>query len=318
MLDETQTTEYRSLTCTLLYASQDIIEVQHAVRTLTSDLKRPTEMSWKRLKRLVRYMIGVQNEAIFFPHGGGENTKQLVASTDTDWAGCKKTRKSVGMTILKVGGCLLYSQCTGQSIHAQSSGESEFYGIVSGVSAACGLQHALEFVGEPVSLVVESDSSAARAVLWRSGVGKIRHLEVKTLWAQAMVRDGRLQVRAVKGEHNMADIGTKILGKARIDYLKELIWDRDDSEEHEQDGENLRSSVAAIDGTWPCGPQHAGAGDVLVRRLRVDCEAHYSRRGGCHTDCVHDVHIDRHDLLPPRREAWFSFRNDYNKFSNRG
>ena len=48
-------------------------------------------------------------------------------------------------------------------------------------------------------------------------------MEVKTLWVQAMVKDGRLKVRPVKGENNMADIGAKILSKPRIDYLKQLI-----------------------------------------------------------------------------------------------
>ena len=65
-LDSEQATEYRSLTCTLLYAGQDIVEAQHAIRTLTTDLKRPTEASWSRLKRVTRYLLGVMNEAIFF------------------------------------------------------------------------------------------------------------------------------------------------------------------------------------------------------------------------------------------------------------
>ena len=70
------------------------------------------------------------------------------------------------MTILRVGQCKLFSQCTGQAIHSQSSGESEFYGMVSGISQALGLKHALDFVDEVLPLMVESDSSAARAVLW--------------------------------------------------------------------------------------------------------------------------------------------------------
>jgi hypothetical protein len=85
------------------------------------------------------------------------------------------------------------------------------------------LKHALDFIDEVYPLMVESDSSAARAVLWRLGVGRIRHLEVKTLWVQAMVGDGRLKVRPVKGENNIANVGTKILSKPRIDYLKQLI-----------------------------------------------------------------------------------------------
>ena len=36
MLDDDQVTEHRSLTCTLLYASQGVIAVERAIRTLTS------------------------------------------------------------------------------------------------------------------------------------------------------------------------------------------------------------------------------------------------------------------------------------------
>ena len=106
--------------------------------------------------------------------------KKMLITTDTDWAGCKRTRKSCGMTVIRVGGCVLYTQCTGQAIHAQSSGESEFYGNVSGVSAGRGLSNALDFIGMPVTMELESDSSAARGVLWRSGIGKIRRCGSRT------------------------------------------------------------------------------------------------------------------------------------------
>ena len=38
-----------------------------------------------------------------------------------------------------------------------------------------------------------------------------------------MVHAKKLVVKAVKGAHNVADIGTKILAKPRIDYLKGLL-----------------------------------------------------------------------------------------------
>ena len=222
-LNEEQSTEYRSLTCTLLYAAHYIVEAQHGVRNLTMDLKTPNVKSWERLKRMTRYLMGVLDEGVWFEKKGEESMKKMLITTDTDWAGCKRTRKSCGMTVIRVGGCVLYTQCTGQAIHAQSSGESEFYGNVSGVSAGRGLSNALDFIGMPVTMELESDSSAARGVLWRSGIGKIRHLEVKTLWIQDMVHAKELVVKAVKGAHNVADIGTKILAKPRIDYLKGLL-----------------------------------------------------------------------------------------------
>jgi hypothetical protein len=194
-LDEEQASEYRSLTCTLLYASYDIPEVQFTLRMLTTDLRTPSKRSWERLKRCTRYLKGVQDEGAWFGCEGRFDT--LLISTDADWSGCKRIRKSSTCIILRVGDCCMYTQAVGQAIHGQSSGEAEFYGGVSGVSAGCSLKHVLDFIDMPVRLVLESDSSAARAVFWRSGMGKIRNLEAKTLWVQQMVADKELLVKAV-------------------------------------------------------------------------------------------------------------------------
>ena len=55
------------------------------------------------------------------------------------------------------------------------------------------------------------------------GVGKIRHLEVKTLWIQELVAKAVLSIVPVRSQNNMADIGTKCLTRQRIDYLKKLL-----------------------------------------------------------------------------------------------
>ena len=127
------------------------------------------------------------------------------------------------MIILRVDSTTLYSQATGQSIHAQSSGEAEFYAMVSAASAGLAIRHVLDWLDFEVELEVESDSSAARAVAQRLGVGKIRHLEVKTLWIQELVAKGVLSIVPVRSQNNIADIGTKCLTRQRIDYLKKLL-----------------------------------------------------------------------------------------------
>ena len=64
-----------------------------------------------------------------------------------------------------------------------------------------------------MKIVVRTDSSANRALMSRLGVGTVRHLEVKTLWIQELVHARRIFVEKIKGEHNVADIGTKPLSK---------------------------------------------------------------------------------------------------------
>ena len=162
-------------------------------------------------------MHHVREQGTWFPKEG--EAKDLRVGTDTDWAGDRISRKSVTCCVFRAGGCTLATQCIGQSIQAQSSGESEFYGNVSGVSSGLLLQHVLGFLGLSLRLVLETDSAAARGVLNRVGVGRIRHLEVKTLWVQSLVDAKRLVVRASSGKVNPADIATKILGRERMQYL---------------------------------------------------------------------------------------------------
>ncbi len=53
------------------------------------------------------------------------------------------------------------------------------------------------------------DSSAAKAMVQRAGVGKVKHLDVRSLWLQAERRDHGLATKKVPGENALAALGTK-------------------------------------------------------------------------------------------------------------
>ena len=72
----------------------------------------------------------------------------------------------------------------------------------------------LKDIGLHVSVTLYSDSSAARGIIHRAGLGKLRHLETGYLWLQAAVAKKRLQVRKVNGAGNPADLFTKYLTNA--------------------------------------------------------------------------------------------------------
>ena len=169
-LDDEWKSEYRSLVMTLLYASLDIAEVQFALRSLTTDMQAPSMKSWERLKKVTKYLKGVVDEGVWFPAVGKPNV--LRVSTDSDWAGDRRTRKSTTCIVIQCGNCTLYTASVGQSIHSQSSGEAEFYAAVSGMQAALGLHYLLGSIGMPTTIELQLDSAAARGVLWRSGIGK--------------------------------------------------------------------------------------------------------------------------------------------------
>ena len=53
------------------------------------------------------------------------------------------------------------------------------------------------------------DSSAAKSMACRAGTGRTRHIDVKYLWLQQMVKDRKLEMRKIKGTENPVDILTK-------------------------------------------------------------------------------------------------------------
>ena len=58
---------------------------------------------------------------------------------------------------------------------------------------------------------VFSDSSAGRGICNRSGVGKLKHMQVRFLWSQQAQADGEFALDVIDTTQNTADLGTKFL-----------------------------------------------------------------------------------------------------------
>lgn len=97
-----------------------------------------------------------------------------------------------------------------------SSCESEFLALVKAGSIGMGAKAMAKDFGMDLKLKLETDSSGAKGVAARRGVGRIRHLHTPLLWLQRRVADRTLRVFKVDGKTNEADIGTKALAQADV------------------------------------------------------------------------------------------------------
>ena len=129
--------------------------------------------------------------------------------TDTDWAGCPRTRKSTSGGCVMLGSHLVKSWSSTQTSVALSSGEAEFNGVVRGSGIGLGYRSLLQDLGQQIPVRVWTDSSAAIGVCSRQGLGKLRHLDTHTLWVQQALRAKRVQLCKIDGEVNPADLLTK-------------------------------------------------------------------------------------------------------------
>ena len=73
-----------------------------------------------------------------------------------------------------------------------------------------------------VEASLHMDSAAARGICRREGVGKVKSLEVRTLWFQQVVKAKTLTLRTVKSQGNCADLGTKTLTAGTFSLLRNL------------------------------------------------------------------------------------------------
>ena len=64
-----------------------------------------------------------------------------------------------------------------------------------------------------VPMEVHADSAAAVGIASRTGLGKLRHLEVHLLWVQQFVRRKVFELSKVPGKDNAADSLTKHLAQ---------------------------------------------------------------------------------------------------------
>ena len=51
---------------------------------------------------------------------------------------------------------------------------------------------------------VWADAKAAKAIASRRGLGKTRHLELKYLWLQEVIKSGRVKMKRVPGKQHLA------------------------------------------------------------------------------------------------------------------
>ena len=68
-------------------------------------------------------------------------------------------------------------------------------------------------LGRNLEAHLMGDTSAASGIGARRGVGKIRHLETRTLWLQKHITEKEIMLQRKKGSENPSDLGTKYLGQ---------------------------------------------------------------------------------------------------------
>ena len=230
-LSANQATLYRRVVGKLLYIAGERPDIQVVIQYLASKASAPTEGAMRVLKHLAGFMKQTEGHGVnlkmakgatimeFEPHEP-RSSHLVEAVSDSNFANDRTTRKSLSSGHIYINKCLVFSFVRSQKVVTLSSGEAELVALTQTVGESILMHKAWEFlVREQTLHLARSDSSVARAIASRLGVGRVKHLQTSCLWVQQWVHQKTLKVTSISTSRNPTDMGTKILSAGRLRML---------------------------------------------------------------------------------------------------
>ena len=170
---------FRSVAARRNYIAADRPDLMYAVKCICRQMAKPTVGAWKKLKRVGRYLVGKSRSILKYDWQGRETL--VDGYTDSDWAGCVRTAKSTSGGILMIGGRMIKAWSKTQNSISLSSAEAELIAMVKLSTELLGLMSLARDLNCRLHGRVWADSSAALAVVKRSGAGKLRRINISLL-----------------------------------------------------------------------------------------------------------------------------------------
>ena len=196
-------------------------DLAFAIRKLSQYLEQPLQSHWIAVKRVFRYIAGTRHYGILFHGNKGIN---LIGYTDSDWAGCRETRKSTSGYVFSLAGGAISWRSKKQSIVALSTCEAEYIAASLACKEAIWLSRLLSDMlkhNEPQCIELRSDNSGAIATAKNIGVNqRNKHIDIKYHFVRDCQEQGRVRLEKWPTNEQVADILTKGLDRVKFEYFR--------------------------------------------------------------------------------------------------
>ena len=186
-------------------------------------MSKPSKAHMAAAKHLLRYLAGTVDFAITYKQGGFK----LTAFSDANWGNNPDNGKSMSSYIVFLANAPVSFKVGLQGLTAQSTMEAELVAAALAMKEAVFCSNMMKELGfgtrfDSVPLYIDN-TSALHVAGNRTYSSRVKHVALRYFFIQELVKEGRITVKYVKTEDQLAHIGTKHLSKQRQRYLLKLI-----------------------------------------------------------------------------------------------
>jgi len=220
-------TLYRQLVGSLNYLTITRPDISFAVQQVSQFMQAPRHLHLVAVRRIIRYLLGTSTRGLFFPSG---SEIQLNAFSDSDWAGCPDTRRSVTGWCMFLGDSLISWKSKKQDRVSKSSTESEYRAMSTACSEIVWLRGLLAEIGFPQSnpTPLHADNTSAIQIATNPVYHeRTKHIEVDCHYIREVVDKRVITLPHVSSDLQIADVFTKSMARQRHQFLvgKLMLFD---------------------------------------------------------------------------------------------
>jgi hypothetical protein len=215
VLDDEFQKRYRTGVGMLMYCiKHSRPDIANAVRELTKVLGKATPAAYKEMLRVCKFIADTKNMGLKVDPVIPEDGKwELEVYSDSDWAGSKDDRRSVGSYYIFLNKVLISWRSKSQKVVSLSSSEAEFYACAEAVKEIPFIAQLLLFLGVPLKLPVNVWVDNVGAIFMsenRTSSSRTRHMDTRWWYVnQLQEEEGLIKVQFVRTAQNVSDVGTK-------------------------------------------------------------------------------------------------------------
>lgn len=175
------------------------------------------------MKRVVRNLKGSSNTVLTFQR---TDAPPLIGYADADWTADSEDRKSVSGYTFKVFGSTVSWCSKKQSTVAISSSESEYVALSVATAEAlwlAGVLEGMKMKNPEIPVTIFEDNRGCIGMANNLETKRSKHIDVKHHFIRDHIAEGRIQVKAVGTQDQLADIFTKSLDPGRFQELRRKL-----------------------------------------------------------------------------------------------